>query len=233
MAAVAELKAALSAAGVDKTVPDDLLTAYLVATDNDVSEAVERIQGYMGARQAYPRVAPTMADARKLVNLGLVGTSTNSSGKLVIWHMSGKADPSAISAEEYTRGVLAISELKATESPNGQVFVLDWADFKRPGFIDTLDPGLALDVAQYFVSLPIKVDVKSSFLVNTTPEVKAAFVQQGHLLGEHGVFLGSDPAAILAAVGTTDSGQGQQAALLAELNAQQKALEWRWKELQH
>ncbi|KAI1291075.1 hypothetical protein HDE_07686 [Halotydeus destructor] len=233
MAAVAELKAALSAAGVDKTVPDDLLTAYLVATDNDVSEAVERIQGYMGARQAYPRVAPTMADAKKLVNLGLVGTSTNPSGKLVIWHLSGKADPSTISAEEYTRGVLAISELKATESPNGQVFVLDWAGFKQPGFIDNLDPGLALDVAQYFVSLPIKVDVKSSFLVNTTPEVKAAFVQQGHLLGEHGVFLGSDPAAILAAVGTTDSGQGQQAALLAELDAQQKALEWRWEELQH
>ncbi|KAI1297871.1 hypothetical protein HDE_04359 [Halotydeus destructor] len=232
MTNIAELKAALVAAGVNKTVPDDLLSAYLVATDNDVSAAVDRLKNYIAARQSFPRVAPTIAAAQKLISLGLVGTSTNASGQVVIWHMSGQADPSAILKEEYTQGMLAIVELKSFDATKGLVLVADWADFKRPGFIDNLNPSLANEAIQYFATVPIKVGLVSSILVNTTPEVKAEFVSQGHMYGEKGTFVGSNPEDILAAVGTTDTGLGNQGALLAELETNKAALEWRWTQLQ-
>ncbi|KAI1297867.1 hypothetical protein HDE_04357 [Halotydeus destructor] len=232
MGDIAELEAALVASGINETVPKDLLAAYLVATDNDTSAAVGRITAYQAARQSLADIAPTFTAAQKLVNLGLVGTAINNAGKVVIWQMSGLADPSAISAQEYTQGMLAIAELKAVGSPKGHVFVTDWSNYKRPGFLDDLQPEMALRVAQYFATLPIKVEPSSSILVNTTPEVVAEFRKQGHVLAEHGVFVGTSPADILAAVGTTDSGQGQRAALLAELEANKAALEWRWTQLQ-
>ncbi|KAI1297872.1 hypothetical protein HDE_04358 [Halotydeus destructor] len=232
MSNIAELKAALVATGVNKTVPDDLLGAFLVATDNDVSSAVDRIKNYIAARQKFPNVAPTIAAAQKMINLGLVGTSTNASGQVVIWHMSGQADPSTILREEYTKGLLAIIEMKSFHLANGLVLVADWANFKRPGFIDDLGASLANEGNQYSVTMPIKVDQVSIVLVNTTPEVKAEFVAQGHVYGESGTFVGSNPEDILAAVGTTDTGLGNQGALLAELEANKAALEWRWTQLQ-
>ncbi|KAI1291078.1 Alpha-tocopherol transfer protein-like [Halotydeus destructor] len=175
---------------------DELLQAFLNASDDDVDAAILRIKRYTLARKTFPGLFGQVDVAKNLLASGLATfmSAKTPSGESVIYVVSGNWDTKQASYEDVYACVVTILEHKALECSSGVYVVIDHKDFGLK-HLAQVKPKPTSDTAELYCHiLPVKVikviNFNSGLAVRSAWKILAPFLSKQ--VTDSTVFLGKE-----------------------------------------